>query len=61
MYEDRVDPDRVLDPAERAMLARNAMHADMARARLAAIQARRRAAKKADAERLAAAPPESPC
>lgn len=40
-YEDKVDPDRTLDPAERLTLAENALRADMARLALASAKARR--------------------
>jgi hypothetical protein len=42
LYEQRVDPNGVLDPAERARLADNALRADMARLALKSAQARRR-------------------
>ncbi|HWB35963.1 MAG TPA: hypothetical protein VHA75_08060 [Rugosimonospora sp.] len=48
-YEDQVDPDGVLDPAERRTRARYAMRADLARASLKAALARREAAKLAEA------------
>jgi hypothetical protein len=41
LYESRVDPDGILDPAERARLADNALRADMARLALASVKARR--------------------
>lgn len=40
-YERQVDPDGVLDPAERAVLAGNAMRAAMSRMSLAAAKKRR--------------------
>jgi hypothetical protein len=43
LYEQRVDPEAVLDPAERARLADNALRADMARLNLKSLQARKRA------------------
>lgn len=43
-YEDKVDPDRTLDPTERARCAENALKADMAALSLASAKARRKAA-----------------
>jgi hypothetical protein len=40
-YEDKVDPDRTLDAAQRRQLAENALRADMARLALASAKARR--------------------
>jgi hypothetical protein len=40
-YEDVVDPDRALTPAERARRAQSALEADMARLALRSIRARR--------------------
>jgi hypothetical protein len=40
-YEDKVDPERALDRAERRTLAENAIRADMARLALASAKARR--------------------
>lgn len=40
LYEQRVDPDGVLDPDERARLADNAQRADMARLALKSVRRR---------------------
>jgi hypothetical protein len=50
-FEDEVDPERILDPVERAKRVRNARAAFHARVRLAALKAQRAVA---EAERLAA-------